>query len=197
MSVFRVFGIAAVLVAGVSCERKERAGESERPGAKTEPPSVAAAVVPVSNPKRPTLEPCRLLTLDEASAVLRGPATANPFEKMAHASSCIWETREPRRGLQVMTSTTAQLRADESLRAVDGDTPEKRFAQVVQSQAANGSSEAVPKLGDAALWSQRAGQLWILKKGRALVTVSLHGDSPPPDAFETCAAVARKIMPRL
>jgi hypothetical protein len=197
MRVIRVFGIAVVLVAGVSCERNDRAGESERTRAKTEPPSVAAAVVPVSNAKRPTLEPCRLLTLDEAGAVLRGPATASPFEKVAYASSCIWETREPRRGLQVMTSTAVQLRADESLRAVDGDTPEKRFAQVVQSQAANGSSEAVPNVGDAALWSKQAGQLWILKRGRGLVTVSLHGDSPPPDAFETCLAVARKIMPRL
>jgi hypothetical protein len=197
MRVIRVFGIAGVLIAGVSCERNERAGESERVRAKTEPTSVAATVVPVSNPKPQTLEPCRLLTRDEASAALRGPATASPFEKVAYASSCIWETREPRRGLQVMTSTTAQLRADESLRAVDGDTPEKRFAQVVQSQAANGSSKAVPDLGDAALWSEQAGQLWILKKGRGLVTVSLHGDSPPPDSFETCFAVARKIMPRL
>src|SRR5688572_22368173 len=114
MRVIRVFGIASVLFAGVSCERNERAGDSGRTRAKTEPASVAATVVPVSNPKRPTLEPCRLLSLDEASAVLRGPATASPSEKMAYASSCIWETREPRRGLRVMTSTTAQLRADES-----------------------------------------------------------------------------------
>jgi len=197
MSVIRVFGIAGVLLAGVSCGRGERAGESERARAKAEPASDAAAVVPVSDSKRPTLEPCRLLTLDEASALLRGSATASPSEKMAYASSCIWETREPRRGLQVMTSTTAQLLADESLRAVDGQTPEKRFAQVVQSQAAKGSSQAVPNLGDAALWSEQAGQLWILKKGRALVTVSLHGDSPTPDAFERCVEVARKIMTRL
>ena len=146
---------------------------------------------------RQSLEPCRLLTADEASSFLRGSATAVPSEKVAYASSCIWEARSPRRGLQVMTSSPAQLRADEALRKVEGDTLEKRFAQVVQSQMGRGEHASVPNLGDAAFWSAGAGQLWILENDRALVTVSFHEDGAAPDLFERSKAVAEKILPRL
>ena len=146
---------------------------------------------------RETLEPCRLLSADEASAFLRGSASAAPSEQVAYASSCIWEAQAPRRGLQVMVSSPAQLRADETLRKVDGDTPDKRFAQVVQSQLGRARSASVPNLGDAAFWADEPKQLWILQKNRALVSVSFHGEPNAADLFERSEDVAKKILPRL
>jgi hypothetical protein len=171
--------ILLIALGSLGCERHEEAAPA------------------ATRPVRQTLEPCRLLTVDEASSFLRGSATAVPSEKVAYASSCIWEAQNPRRGLQVMASSPAQLRADEDLRKVEGDTLEKRFAQVVQSQLGRGETATVPNLGDAAFWAGEAKQLWVLEKDRALVTVSFHEDTAPPDLFERSKAVAQKIVPRL
>jgi len=158
--------------------------------------SSSAAAHAGAPPARPLLEPCRLLTAGEASALLGGLAKAIPYDKLAYASSCIWEASNPRRGLVVMTSSREQLRADQALRTADADTLEKRFAQVVASESATGV-EPVSNLGDAALWAKNAGQLWILKKNRVVVTVGFQGDTPRPDARERSLDAGRLIVPRL
>ena len=177
--------MAAFLAAGVACERAETPAEPR------------ASATPVSSSVPSALEPCRLLTLDEASAFLRGRATASPYERLTYASSCIWEARDPRRGLQVTTSTATQLRTDESMRAAGVDTPHESFARLVESQTAKGDGTPISSLGDAALWSEKEAQLWILDKDRALVTVSFHGERREADVRERCVEVARKIVPRI
>jgi hypothetical protein len=96
-----------------------------------------------------------------------------------------------------MLSTAAQLRADESLRDAGAATPDRRFVELVEQQAAEQDGIPVSSLGDAALWSEKAAQLWILEKGRALVGVSFHGEPRASDARERCVAVAKTIVPRI
>jgi hypothetical protein len=186
---FTVIASVVALSAGTfACQSKLGSEAASRPSAS------ADASTPLVTTKR---EACHLLTTDEASKLLDGAAKAFPYDKMKFASSCIWEAPNPRRGLIVMTSSREQLRADEALRAVDGETPEKRFAQIAESQSAAGKVEPVPNLGDAALWVEKAGELWVLEKNRALVTVGFQGNAPGTDARERSLAAARLILPRL
>jgi hypothetical protein len=174
-----------------ACERRDRSDE---------PPASAGSAVSAQSaavPAAAVLEPCRLLTEDEASAFLGGPATATPSDKVAHASSCIWTAHGPLRGLQVMTSTPAQLAADEQLRKLAADTIEKRYAQLIHTLLKEGKAAPVTGLGDGALWAEDSQQLWIMKKGRALITVSFHGDSPVAGALDKSKGAAGKVLERL
>lgn len=175
---------------GTGCDRATAEARSAAPSA-----SVSAAAAP--EPKPESLAPCRLLTLDEASVFLSGSATATEWNKLSYSSSCIWEARDPRRGLQVMTSSPAQLAADETLRKIDGNTIEKRYAQVLKSQLAAGTGMPVEGLGDGAIWAKQEEQLWIMKRGRALIAISFHEQKGAPDALEKCEAVADKVLARL
>jgi len=177
---------AYCLCAVAGCQRHEK------------PKDTATAAVSASAAPAPqTLEPCRLLTTDEASIFLDGSAVAAPSNAVSYASSCIWEAREPLRGLQVMTSTPAQLHADEALRKVGADTVEKRFAQLVQTLTLGGKATPVSGLGDDALWIEDSQQLWIMKRGRALITVSFHAEQRTADVFEKSRAISEKLLARL
>jgi len=96
-----------------------------------------------------------------------------------------------------MTSTPAQLHADEALRKVGADTVEKRFAQLVQTLTLGGKATPVSGLGDDALWIEDSQQLWIMKRGRALITVSFHAEQRTADVFEKSRAISEKLLARL
>jgi len=182
---------AAVALGGAACARTEPAGPAA--------PSASAAMGPAERPASRTLEPCRLLSDDEASVFLGGSATASPAppDKLPHASSCIWTAQGPLRGLQVMTSTPAQLEADEKLRKLDAHTIEKRFAHLIHSQMTEGKAVPIHGFGDGALWAECSQQLWIMKRNQALITISFHGQSPTPQALDKCKGVATRVLARL
>jgi len=96
-----------------------------------------------------------------------------------------------------MTSTPAQLRADEALRKIGADTVEKRYAQLVETLTLGGKGAAVSGLGDDALWIEDSQQLWIMKRGRALITVSFHAEQRTAGAFEKFRAISEKVLARL
>jgi len=96
-----------------------------------------------------------------------------------------------------MTSTPAQLGADEELRKIGANTVEKRYAQLVQTLTLGGRGAAVNGLGDDALWIEDSQQLWIMKRGRALITVSLHTEQRSAGALEKFRAISEKVLARL
>ena len=190
-------GLCFAMAVGAGCkdtpQGEEKAAAPSAAPAAAEPgvaPAAASGTAPATPPAAEGVDPCALLTEAEIEEVLgqKLPVVSTAAESPdKNSPGCMWQNESM--ALVVMAASEAQIRAGFD------STAEARYELDKGVRPPGDEISDVSGLGDAAFWSKKVG-LTVLRRGKALVTVSISSKEMP-EKFERARALGAKIMSRL
>lgn len=171
--------ISALILAALACGSQPGA-QAPSPQAPTSAPSGGGAGSPIDS-----LDPCALLTQDDASAFFGAPSVAGHSDHGSNTAFCLYQTADNAStlSLNLEYDPGGALKADDFL--------------VTKSGVSSGDSQAVPGLGDEAYLDLKVHFL-VVAKGPWMVRVSgsAKGTLAGLDALKPLAQKALSRLPQ-